>query len=102
MLQLLPELRDIFNEFSDGVKRYDKEPPENREWDDLKAVIREVDAKADRIKDDLIRDSPDFLIQPFPVASKANEYSPVPVRDTALAPTTGVELACPPSSQPVG
>ena len=61
MCQLLPELRDILNEFSDGIKRFDKEPPENREWDDLDTIIREVDEKADRIKDNLVSNSPDFL-----------------------------------------
>lgn len=61
MCQLLPELRDILNEFSDGIKRFDKEPPENREWDDLDTSIREVDEKADRIKDNLVSNSPDFL-----------------------------------------
>ena len=64
MIQFLPEIRDVFNSLSDGIKRYEKEPVESREWDEFTTIIKKVDEEADKIKDRIIKNSPDFLKEP--------------------------------------
>lgn len=61
MFQLLPEVRDVFNSLSDGIKRYEKDPLEAREWDELTTIIRGVDVEAEKIKKRIIKSTPDFL-----------------------------------------
>jgi geranylgeranyl pyrophosphate synthase len=61
MIQLLPEIKDVFNRFSDGIKRYENEHKERRKWDELSKTIHKVDKKADLSKKKLIKKAPDFL-----------------------------------------
>ncbi len=65
MCQLLPEVKDVFNDLADGIRRYEKKTTETRKWDKLNAVIEKVDEQADSIKNKIINNSPDFLKEPL-------------------------------------